>query len=342
MGRYMQTQKRPLPFTEEQMRQVFDTNLIDFAVQKGFKIEKGDRNTVHVKHSGGLFLFKSGKGFHCFSGDKKGNIIDFVKEYLGAADFKEAVELILGCRAYELTEHYVAPVEKKERGELVLPPQDKSFMRTIDYLTITRKIDDEIVAEMIKGGKIYGARTERNGRVFHNCAFVGYDENGKARYCALRAPMEGSNFRQDVTNSDKTYGFTMEGRSNRVYEFEAPIDAMSHATLCKLHGIDWREDHRVSEGCLSDKALQRYLKCHLEIEEIVFCYDNDVDGKLPDGSVHNHGQVRAEECALKYQEQGYRVFIQTPQGKDFNLDLDSYRKLMLKETVMEVEEREER
>ena len=31
-----------MPFTEEQMKQVFATNLIDFAVQNGFEIEKGD------------------------------------------------------------------------------------------------------------------------------------------------------------------------------------------------------------------------------------------------------------------------------------------------------------
>ena len=87
---------------------------------------------------------------------------------------------------------------------------------------------------MIKQGKIYQAITYKDGYHFKNCAFVGYDENGKARYCALRAPGKDSKFRQDVENSDKTYGFCMEGRSDRVYEFEAPIDAMSHATLCKL------------------------------------------------------------------------------------------------------------
>ena len=49
------------------MRQIYNTNLIDFAVQHGFEIEKGDRNTVHVKHSGGLYLFKHGRGYVCFS-----------------------------------------------------------------------------------------------------------------------------------------------------------------------------------------------------------------------------------------------------------------------------------
>ena len=104
--------RRPMPFTEEQMKQVFDTNIIDFAVSHGFEVEKGDRNTVHVKHSGGLYLFRHGRGYYQFAGEKSGNIIQFAQEYLGAADFKSAVEMILGCRAYEQTEHYVTPVRR--------------------------------------------------------------------------------------------------------------------------------------------------------------------------------------------------------------------------------------
>ena len=326
----MQTQTKAMPFTEEQMRQIYSTNLIDFAVQHGFEIEKGDANAVHVKNSGGLYLFKHGRGYMRFSTQSKGNIVDFAKEFLGAQDFKSAAEMILNCRAYESQVHFIAPVEKKPRGELVLPPKDSSFGRTITYLTCSRGIDAEIVNAMIKAGKVYGAKTTapKTGYTFHNCAFVGYDEAGKPRYCALRAPSADSHFRQDVENSDKTCGFTMEGRSNRVYEFEAPIDAMSHATLCKLNGIDWQADHRVSEGCLSDKALSRYLQLHPEIAEIVFCYDNDADGKLPDGTPHNHGQVQAQKAAAAFTDLGYQCYIQTPQSKDFNQDLCTFRAML--------------
>lgn len=310
-----------MPFTKEQMKQVFETNIIDFAVRHGFEVEKGDRNTVHVKHSGGLYLFRHGRGYYQFAGEKSGNIIQFAQEYLGACDFKAAVEMILGCRAYEQAEHYVLPVEKKPRGELVLPPKDKDFNRTIAYLTRTRGIDRAIVYAMINQGKIYQAVTQKNGYTFRNCAFVGYDTSGKPRYCALRAPSSDKKFRQDVENSDKTYGFCMEGRSRRVYEFEAPIDAMSHASLCKLYGIDWEEDHRVAEGCLSDKALSRYLQYHPEIREIVFCYDNDVEGKDAIGNPCNHGQIQAEKSAKSFAKAGYEVFIQTPRTKDFNQDL---------------------
>lgn len=325
MDRYMKTGRRPLPFTEEQMKQVFDTNIIDFAVRHGFEIEKGDRHTVHVKHSGGLYLFRHGRGYYQFAGEKSGNIIQFAQEYLGARDYKSAVEMILDCRAYEQTEHCVTPAEKRPRGELILPPRDKDCNRTFAYLTRTRGIDKEIVSVMIEQNKVYQALTHKNGYHFRNCAFVGYDESGTPRYCALRAPCSDKKFRQDVENSDKTYGFCMEGYSNRVYEFEAPIDAMSHATLCKLHGIDWRKDHRVTEGGLSDKSLSRYLKLHPEIQEIVFCYDNDVDGRDAKGQPHNHGQIQANLSAESFAKEGYRVFIQTPGTKDFNQDLLIFR-----------------
>lgn len=327
----MRTQNRAMPFTEEQMAQIYGTNIIDFAVQNGFVVDPGDkksdRNCVHVKNSDGLYLFRHGRGYKHFSTESKGNIVDFVKQFMGAVDFKSAAELILGCRAYEQTGHFVQPVEKKARGDLVLPPKDSDFNRTIAYLVQARGIDKEIVYAMINQNKVYQSRIEKNGSVFRNCAFVGYDGDGKPRYCALRAPSADNHFRQDAENSDKTYGFCMEGRSTRVYEFEAPIDAMSHATLCKLNGIDWREDHRVAEGCLSDKALCRYLERHPEITEIVFCYDNDRDGRLSDGTPHNHGQARAETSAKAFEDLGYTTYIQTPNTKDFNQDLTTFREM---------------
>lgn len=327
MGKNVKTGSRTMPFTEEQMKQVFETNLIDFAIRHGFEIEKGDRNTVHVKHSGGLYLFRHGRGYYQFTGEKRGNIIQFAQEYLGAADFKSAVEMILGCRAYEQAEHCIRPVEKKPRGELILPPRDRDSRKIVTYLTDIRGIDREIVHTMMEQKKVYQAITQRGGYTFRNCAFVGYDRGDRPRYCALRTPDCNGKFRQDVENSDKTYGFCMEGRSNRVYEFESPIDAMSHATLCSLYGMDWKKDHRVSEGCLSDRALSRYLKLHPEIKEIVFCYDNDMNGKDARGQPRNHGQIQADVSAAAFAKAGYRVFIQTPRTKDFNEDLLTFRQI---------------
>lgn len=93
-----------MPFTEEQMRQIYNTNIIDFAVGNGFEIEKSDKAAVHVKNNGGLFLFKHGRGYYSFTEEKGGNIVEFAMRYLGLEKL-EAMELILGCRAYEQTDH---------------------------------------------------------------------------------------------------------------------------------------------------------------------------------------------------------------------------------------------
>ena len=116
----VQQRGRPMPFTEEQMRQIYNTNIIDFAVRNGFEIEKSDKATVHVKHNGGLYLFKHGRGYYSFTEERGGDIVEFAMNYLGLKK-REAMEQILGCRAYERTAHVVSPQEKAERGTMVLP-----------------------------------------------------------------------------------------------------------------------------------------------------------------------------------------------------------------------------
>ena len=111
---------------------------------------------------------------------------------------------------------------------------------------------------MMEQGGIWGEDRKRADTAFITVLLLAM-MRAETPVLRLRAPSADSHFRQDVENSDKTYGFIMEGRSNRVYEFEAHHRRMSHATLCKLNGIDWRKDHRVSEGCLSDKALALFI-----------------------------------------------------------------------------------
>lgn len=306
------------PFTEEQMKQIYGTNLIDFAVSRGFQLDPAyrDKYTVHIKGYGGLYLFKHGRGYICFSGGK-GNIVDFAMEFLGFTK-RQAMEEILGCKAYENQKHIIPPMEKEKRGKLEIPPKDNNNRKVFAYLTRTRKLEPEIVNAMIKKGRIYQTRQQVRDKVINNCAFMGYDTNGQVKYCALRGCSAGSSYRLDLPDSDKSFGFIMEGRSSRVYEFEAPIDAMSHASFFYMMGMDWEMDHRVSEGCLSNKALERYLSFHPEIDEIVFCYDNDMEGKLPDGTPHNHGQIKARKECDYYRARGYKTWIQTPCEKDYN------------------------
>ena len=316
---------KPLPFTNEEMSRVFDTNLIEYAISQGFDVVKADRKSYRVKDYGGLFLFP--KGYHHFSETDSGNIVGFAKKYQGFS-FIEAVEHILQSKAYANT---IPQMDREiKRGALTLPPESNTTSKILKYLTEERCLDKDIVAELIQQRKILEVSTQSKGAVFTNCAFVSYDSDNKPRYCALRG-LGKSNFRQDVRNSDKTFGFVMNGTGNRIFVFESPIDTISHATQTKLNDMDFKEDYRISEGCLSDKALAKFLSTNPQITEIVFCYDNDVNGKNHEGKPHNHGQEFAKKCAKKYMDKGYKVFIHTPTRKDFNADLQFIQKSVMKQ-----------
>lgn len=313
-----------LPFTREQMLQVYGTNLIQYAKLQGFEMKKSDRKSYHIKGYGGLYVFE--KGYHHFSNSVSGNIIDFAKEFQNLT-FIQAVENILGTEAYQ-NEKPLFKTEK--RGEIILPKRSDNNNKVTDYLTKSRCLEPIIVEDLIKQGKIYQATTEVKGMVFENCAFVSFNEQKQPKYCALRG-LGSSSFRQDIKNSDKTYGFLIKGTSDRVFVFESPIDAISHASISSLNDMDYKADNRISEGCLSDKALVRFLRDNEDITEIVFCFDNDIDGIDHNKQPHNHGQLFAKKCVDKFSKLGFKTYIQTPSRKDFNADLQYIKKSVIKE-----------
>lgn len=310
-------------FTYDEYTQVYDTNLIEYAKSQGFEVKRADRKSYHIKNYGGLYLFPN--AFHHFSDSESGGIVDFAMKYQGLTK-EQAIENILSSKGIVPT---IPSMKQEPKGDLALPPKATNDTKTIKYLVDDRCIDKEIVLDLIEQGKIYTATTTSIGIVFENCAFVSFYRD-KPKYCALRG-FGTSGFRQDVKNSDKTYGFSMEGTSDRVFCFESPIDLLSHATLCKLNGIDYKADSRISEGCLSDKALTRFLKDNPRVKEIVFCFDNDLNGVDHEKKPKNHGQVFAKKCADKFSKLGYKTQIQTPTRKDFNVDLQYIQKSVIKE-----------
>lgn len=314
-----------LPFTSDELHKAFETNLIEYATSQGFDVVKSDRKSYKINGFGGLFLFPH--GFYHFSSQEKGNIIDFCRIYLNL-DFIPAIESILEIKAYENTKtaEYYSQSKPKPKGDLILPLKDKNNDKVIDYLVNTRCIDKEIVNSLILQGKIYQATTKNKGTVYPNCAFVSF-YGDKPKYCSVRG-INGK-FRQDIENSDKSYGFNIKGESNRIYVFESPIDAMSHATIAKRKGLDEAKDTRISEGGLFDKSLAKHLQANENIKEIVFCFDNDIDGKDFKGLPRNHGQVFAKSCAEKFSNLGFKTYIETPKNKDFNLDLQNTKSSIL-------------
>lgn len=316
-------QMKKYPFTREEMEKIYQTSIIDFAMENGLELENGGRKAFHVKNSGGLYLFRNGRGYYWFTqegyGGGKGNIVDFAMEYFRLGK-REAMEKILGCRA--APQVYI-DTDIEDEKSFQLPPRDQDNNRVIAYLVNARKLHPEIVLEMLRQNRIYQSRTEKNGKRYINCAFVGFDKGGKASYCSLRGPSSTSNYKMDVCGSQKETGFVIPGASGHVYVFESPIDALSHASMAALKGEDWTKDYRLSQGGLSTRALQYFLDSHPDIFHITLCYDNDQEGRLPDGTLCNFGQEAALKAKKQYEKLGYLVEIETPIQKDVNLDLCS-------------------
>lgn len=207
--------------------------------------------------------------------------------------------------------------EHKEK--MILPKANSDAHRAFAYLVKTRHIDSQIVSQLMREHKIY-----ENDK--HSCVFVGYDKNGQAGYASVRSTYTmGNSYRGDVKNSDKRHCFTLNGKSDSVYVFEAPIDAMSHATLTKVSGWDWQEDWRIALGGVSDLGLQQFLSLHPEIKNIHFATDNDEQGKkVLENEYNTDGTIKKVGYMQKYKDKGYEVFREEPAHKDFNEDLCAF------------------
>ena len=106
----------------------------------------------------------------------------------------------------------------------------------------------------------------------------------------------------------------MSGFSERLYIFESPIDAMSHASLEYAETGAWQKHSRLSLAGTTDMAIPFFLKQHTAVSNLVFCLDND-----------SAGQKAASNMVHKYADKGYLTSIQPPKGKDYNEDLLALR-----------------
>lgn len=192
-------------------------------------------------------------------------------------------------------------LEGEEREYLIIPEKAINNSRAIDYLINERGIDRGIISDCIDKGKIYQTKK------FGNIAFVSRCKDGEIKHIFLRGTMrpksvdasitKGDNdytrtsnktnnnskaFRMDSKGSDKNYPFVLEGKkgATTVYVFESAIDALSHATLCKLNGHETslHNAHRISLHGTSFGALRTFLADNPQVTTIIPCLDADEAG----------------------------------------------------------------
>ncbi|MDR1736770.1 MAG: DUF3991 and toprim domain-containing protein [Oscillospiraceae bacterium] len=232
-------------------------------------------------------------------------------DYLVKAErmtFRAAVAVITGATPPATATRF----DPEQPKSLILPEKRGIPLRLLNYLRNERGIDSEIINWLRQKEMLY---EDRRG----NIVFVGFDEQGKARFASLRGTHGNTPFRGDCAGSDKRYGFIMAANAptERLYIFESPIDAMSHASLVNAAtgGTGtWKTDTRLSLAGTSDAALNFFLNQHKEIKSLVFCLDNDKPGR-------DAALILGREYAFKR----YTVFNEPPHGKDYNEDLKALR-----------------
>lgn len=250
---------------------------------------------------------------------KRINALDYLIEIRGY-DFTEAVTR-LTCEGMPRASPYRPQSKPKPRkpAKLYLPWPKKCATGYFKYLR-KRGISTKVIQRCCALGLLYEGRYKPNKnekKYVPVCVFVGTDDTGKPKYACMRGIYE--TLKKDVYGSDKCYSFCLppeKPHSSQVAVFEAPVDALSHATLQELEGWQWN-GYRLSLGGTSHVALFAFLERHPEIKRVTLYMDNDLAGLK---SSHKIRDMLREHPSFKH----IRVGINPPrEGKDYNEKLMS-------------------
>ena len=283
-----------------------------------------------VKPSGTEWLWERhdslkfrGHVWYQHSTNEKGTTIDLLCQFFNMS-FPDAVITLLNGNvqvncAFTKKEIKNASKKNAKKKKLIPPPRNENNKRAFAYLTQTRKIDNQVVNFFIRKGILYeSAHT-------HNVVFAGCDKYGVIRHCTQKGTLTEHPFTGEVFGSNKAYSFCHIGKSDTMFIFEAAIDMLSYITLFMLDR-EWYKDTFVAINGLSRLAIDRVLQDYPYIKNLVFCYDNDKDGKDFNGNPKNHGQIAAHKHSVFYQKKGYQVKIDTPELKDWNKVVEEQNK----------------
>ena len=293
-------------YTKYQIAKAQNIALLDYIESRGYELIYS-HNEVRLKEHDSLVI--SNNKWKWFSRNKGGGTLDFLIEYEGKG-FKEAMQMLLGEKGIDekkplFKEHIQKQPKIKEIEEL--PEKNNNYRRMYAYLNKTRCIDVDIINDMVNNKNLY------QDKEHNNCVFVGRDKEGQVKYCLKVGTNTYKKFKGEIPGSNKKFNVELYSFSENksVYIYESIIDAMSHATLIKQRGSDYKNQNRISLGGVSDLKLEQYLIDNPNIKKIVVGLDNDEAGIEAGLKIKD-----------KYTKLGYEVTKIVPKhGKDFNDEL---------------------
>jgi len=293
--------------TQEQIRQAREADL--FAYLQSYEpgvLKRDGPNYRHKEHDS--LVYVTGKRYWYWNSRGRSiNALDYLIQIRGYG-LVDAVNRLVGDSVQQAAYQPVESRHKEpERKAFSLPYGKRCATAAVSYLQ-RRGIGNEVISRCFRLGLFYEARYKGEPV----CVFVGKDDTGKAKFACMRSIT--GNLKKDVSGSDKRYSFCYPPKqtgAKHLAVFEAPIDALSHATLQEMQGWKW-DGYRLSLGGTSYVALTAFLERHPEIKRVTLYMDNDLAG------ITNARKIKAmlrEDARFKH----IRVSVKPPrQGKDYN------------------------
>ena len=297
-------------FTEEQKQQAQAVDLEEFLRCRGESlITSGREKRLASDHS----VTVRGSEWYDHAEEAGGGPVSFVQKHYGLS-YPEAMLLLLGGDGGQV---YPAANEEKqaEPKPFALPEPNGNMRRVYAYLIKERRLDREIVNHFARAGMLY------EDAEYHNCVFVGKDEEGIPRHAHKRSTNSyGTAFRINVEGGDPRYTFHHLGSDGRLCVFEAPIDMLSFITL---YPRDWEIHSYVACCGVSIQPVLKMLERMDKPEMVYLCLDND-----------KAGQKACDRMTAQLREQGYVSVRIRPTTKDWNEDLKALHRMKEEEQCL--------
>ena len=284
-------------YTDTQIQAANHCDIAAFLYAHGEVLKKRGKQMLWEKHQ----VWIDGCRWYTHYESKGGYAVKFVMRYF-ALSFQDAIRELLSGGMLDCH-----PVEKmpKDLKTLVLPTRHIDMDTVKDYLIHERGIDLDVVSHFAQAGTLY------EDAKFHNCIFLGLDEDGIPKHCHRRST--SGSFKQTVAGSQAEYSFHHNGESEWLFVFEAPIDMLA---FLSLHPDGWQNHSYVALCSVSERAVLHRLKVNSNLKNVVLCLDND-----------EAGQNAAQRIFQQLIDRGYsKIKILTPQNKDWDEDLKLYQK----------------
>lgn len=297
--------KTYINITPQQKEQARATDIADFLRRKGESVKQEGQGYAWI--SGGEKVSIKGNFWYDQYTQEGGDAIDFARRFFDCNSFFEAIELLVGENAATIAKGQQK--NEKSNKQFALPCSHKNMYRVYAYLIHQRGIDRDVINAFIREHLLYEEAD------YHNCVFIGYDENGIPRHAHKRGTLSGSSFKCNESGSDPKYSFHRNGISDRLYVFEAPIDMMSYISM---HKEGWQDHSYVALCSVAPHAALNMIKLYPNLKKVILGLDNDSAGNAACERIF--GLIKRDHPEVE-------VYRHSPINKDFNEDLTAQREI---------------